>query len=178
MAHTVKKKGPSFRIIFLGSVIIVYLILFLVSPERARLCLASSMRIFRTISFPICMVFCLMILLNHFLKASHVVRLLGKKGGIKGALLSAAAGIISFGPIYAWYPLLKELKGKGAGNRNIALFLSNRAIKPFLLPLMISYFGWIYVLLLTIFMMAGSIAVAHFVDRACAYKTKEISAEL
>jgi hypothetical protein len=48
------------------------------------------------------------------------------------------------GPIYAWYPLLKELREKGAANSLIAIFLGNRAVKPFLLPIMISYFGWVY----------------------------------
>jgi len=52
--------------------------------------------------------------------------------------------VISMGPIYAWYPLLKELRGKGATNSFIAVFLGNRAVKPFLLPIMISYFGGMY----------------------------------
>jgi uncharacterized membrane protein YraQ (UPF0718 family) len=68
------------------------------------------------------------------------------------------------GPIYAWYPLLKELRGKGAKNSSIAIFLGNRAVKPFLLPIMISYFGWLYVGLLTLFTIAGSLAVGYLVN--------------
>jgi uncharacterized membrane protein YraQ (UPF0718 family) len=63
------------------------------------------------------------------------------------------------GPIYAWYPLLKELRNKGAENTLIALFLSNRAVKPLLMPVLISYFGWTYALILTVFSVLGSIAV-------------------
>ena len=48
-----------------------------------------------------------------------------------------AAGIISTGPIYAWYPLLKDFKEKRAGGSVIAI-LYNRAVKPFLLLVMIS----------------------------------------
>ena len=81
------------------------------------------------------------------------------------ALLHALkrSGIISMGPIYAWYPLLKELRGKGATNSLIAVFLGNRAVKPFLLPVMISYFGWVYVLLLTFFTITGSVAAGYLV---------------
>jgi uncharacterized membrane protein YraQ (UPF0718 family) len=68
------------------------------------------------------------------------------------------------GPIYAWYPLLKELQKKGVANSLIAVFLSNRAVKPFLLPIMISYFGWLYVALLTLFTVSGSLAVGYLVN--------------
>jgi len=68
------------------------------------------------------------------------------------------------GPIYAWYPMLKVLREKGAKNSLIAIFLGNRAVKPFLLPMMISYFGWIYVLILTVFTIFGSLVVGYFVD--------------
>jgi hypothetical protein len=45
----------------------------------------------------------------------------------------------------------------------IAVFLGNRAVKPFLLPIMISYFGWVYVLLLTFFTITGSVAAGYLV---------------
>jgi uncharacterized membrane protein YraQ (UPF0718 family) len=82
---------------------------------------------------------------------------------VKGFLLSAAAGILSMGPIYAWYPLLKDLREKGAANLLIAIFLCNRAVKPFLMPIMISYFGWVYVMILTVFTITGSVAAGYLV---------------
>jgi len=60
--------------------------------------------------------------------------------------------------------LLKELRAKGATNSFIAVFLGNRAVKPFLLPVMISYFGGMYVILLTLFTIAGSLAVGYLVN--------------
>jgi len=103
-----------------------------------------------------------MLVLNLYLKSADIVRFIGKESGIKGKFISALAGIISVGPIYAWYPLLKDLKGKGAANDLIAIFPCNRAIKPFLLPVMISYFGWSYVLVLTVFTITGSLVVGQF----------------
>jgi hypothetical protein len=56
------------------------------------------------------------------------------------------------------------LRKKGAANSLIAVFLGNRAVKPFLLPIMISYFGWVYVALLTLFTVSGSLAVGYLVN--------------
>lgn len=68
------------------------------------------------------------------------------------------------GPIYAWYPLLKELRNKGAENSLIAIFLGNRAVKPLLMPVLISYFGWAYALILTGLTVLGSLAVGYTTD--------------
>jgi len=104
-----------------------------------------------------------MLALNLFLKPAQIIRFLGKGAGIKGVILSATAGIISTGPIYAWYPLLRDLREKGAGNSFMAVFLGNRAVKPFLLPVMISYFGWVYVIILTAFTIIASIVAGYAV---------------
>jgi predicted Fe-Mo cluster-binding NifX family protein len=76
---------------------------------------------------------------------------------------ATATGIFSMEPIFAWYPLVKDLRKKGAAYYLIAIFLGNRSVKPFLLPIMISYFGWTYVLLLTFFTIAGSVVAGFLV---------------
>ena len=68
------------------------------------------------------------------------------------------------GPIYAWYPLIKDLREKGATDFLITIFLGNRAVKPFLLAIMISYFGLIYVLILTFFTLTGAVAAGFLVS--------------
>ena len=158
------KKRPALRrLIFPGSVLVIYGILFLFSPAKASVAFKSSMGILLNLMVPLCLVFALMVLLNLFLKPAHIARFLGQGAGIRGIIFSATAGIISMGPIYAWYPLLKELRKKGATNSLITVFLGNRAVKPFLLPIMISYFGWEYVLLLTLFTITGSVAAGYFI---------------
>jgi uncharacterized membrane protein YraQ (UPF0718 family) len=142
----------------------IYGILFAVIPDRASFALKSSGNIFLGMLVPLCLVFVLMILLNLFLKPAQIARFLGKGAGIKGILFPAAAGIISTGPIYVWYPLLRDLKEKGAGNSPIAIFLYNRAVKPFLLPVMVVYFGWVYVVILTILTFLGSIATGYSIS--------------
>lgn len=148
-------------ILFPVITLVIYGILFLVMPDNAWLALKSSGSILLNMLVPLCSVFVLMTLLNLFLKPAQIAKFLGKGAGIKGILLPAAAGIISAGPIYAWYPLLRDLREKGAGNSPIAIFLYNRAIKPFLLPVMIGYFGWEYVGILIVCTFLGSIAIGY-----------------
>jgi len=159
------KKNTIFRIwLFPVIVIIIYGILFFLSPGIVLTALESSGKVFVKVLFPLFFVFILMLALNYYLKPGNIVRYIGKDAGIKGVFLSIMAGIISMGPIYAWYPLLKGLREKGAETSLIAIFLGNRAVKPFLLPVMISYFGWAYALLLTVLTCFGSLAAGYTVS--------------
>lgn len=161
---SVKFKRPSMRMLtFPAIVLAIYGILFAIAPEKVSSALTSSGSILLSILLPLAFVFIMMLILNLFMKPGQVVKFLGKEAGIKGIMLSTLSGIISTGPIYAWYPLLKELREKGAGYKFIAIFLGNRAVKPFLLPIMISYFGWVYVLILTVLTILGSLVVGYSV---------------
>ena len=151
-------------IIFPAAVLVIYGILFVTMPTKAYLAFKSSGNIFLNMLIPLGLVFILMLLLNLFLKPAQIARFLGKGSGIKGVLLPAVAGIVSAGPIYVWYPLLKELRGKGAGNSPIVIFLYNRAVKPLLLPVMIAYFGWEYAVILTLLTFLGSIPIGYCVN--------------
>jgi len=157
------KKRAVRLLVFPASVLFIYGILFIIMPDKASTALRSSGKVFLSIIMPLCLVFILMLVLNLFLKPAYITKFLGKEAGIKGILLSATAGIISAGPIYAWYPMLKALSEKGADSSFMAIFLGNRAVKPFLLPIMISYFGWIYVLILTVFTIFGSLVTGYCV---------------
>ncbi len=138
-----------------------YGIIAAIMPDKALLAIISSVNIFLNMLIPLSMIFVLMLLINLFLNPARVAKFFGKGSGVKGIILSAAAGIISTGPIYAWYPLLKDLREKGAGDSSVAIFLYNRAVKPFLLPVMVAYFGWVYVVILTILTILGSIVIGY-----------------
>ena len=158
------KKSGFKKLIFPGCVLMIYGIAVVISPVGAAMAFRSSTGILLNLMVPLSLVFTLMVFMNLFLKPTHIVRFLGKGSSSRGIILSAAAGIISMGPIYAWYPLLKELRKNGAANSLIAVFLGNRAVKPFLLPVMISYFGLMYVALLTLFTVSGSLAAGYLVN--------------
>ena len=159
-------KKPIFNRMFLFpiAVLVVYAILFFVSPDKAGQAIKSSGNVFLSMLIPLGLVFLIMLLINLFLKPAAVAKFLGKGSGVKGIVLSTVVGIISTGPIYAWYPLLKDLKQKGAGESSIAIFLYNRAVKPFLLPVMIGYFGWLYVITLIILTILASVVVGFSVS--------------
>jgi uncharacterized membrane protein YraQ (UPF0718 family) len=147
--------------LFPAFVMAIYGMAFAIAPDRALQALTKSGNVFLTIAQPLAVVFVVMLVLNVFVKPVRISRFVGKGAGIKGMMLSVVAGIISMGPIYAWYPLLKKLREEGAGNAPIAIFLYNRAVKPFLLPVMIAYFGWAYVVILTLFTILASMAVGY-----------------
>ena len=90
------------------------------------------------------LMFLLLCLFNLFVKPRQIQRGLGKSSGPQGWLFAITGGIISMGPMYLWYPLLKELKTQGMRNSLLAAFLYSRAVKIPMLPLMAHYFGLFY----------------------------------
>lgn len=144
----------------------VYLILLIITPERAILALQSAGRILTQAGLPLLLAFLMMFLLNLFITPAHVSRFMGRRAGIRGILLSSSAGIISMGPVFAWYPLLKTLREKGATDFHLANFLSSRAVKPVMLPLMITFFGWRFSLIFTGISIVNAFLTAAVVSLA------------
>lgn len=147
--------------LFLASVVVFYGTMYALSPDAALTALKASAKISRALCLPLSLVFSVMFLMDLFVRPAHIAGVFSRAAGIKGMLLSAAAGIISMGPIFAWYPLMKKMREEGAGQGPIAVFLYNRAVKPFLLPVMIAYFGWAYVAIVTILTILGSIVLGY-----------------
>lgn len=148
-------------ILFLYAVLLAYCILFFAAPEKALSALRESGRITQNILWPLLFVLAFMVLFDIFIHPGRVIRFVGEQSGLQGVLLAAAAGIISMGPIYAWFPFLKEIRLKGAGSEPVTVFLGSRVVKPVLLPVLVSYFGWVYTLLLTVFMLVGAFSMGR-----------------
>ena len=169
-------KAPGFarrflrNLLFPLAVLVVYGLLAVFSPQRAAAALRASAQVLLQLLIPLCVVFAVLVALNLFVKPASVARWLGKGSGGKGVGLSTLAGVLSMGPIYAWYPLLSDLRGKGAANFHLANFLGCRGVKPFLLPLMIYYFGWAFTVIVNVLLVAGALvtgtAVAAFGPRS------------
>lgn len=96
-------------------------------------------------------------LLNYFLQPKQIVQHLGEKSGAKGWLIALFAGIISHGPMYAWYPLIKDLRSQGLRDGLTVVFFYARAIKLPLLPLMLDYFGTGFTVVLTVYILVGAL---------------------
>jgi uncharacterized membrane protein YraQ (UPF0718 family) len=144
-------------LVFLTFVLLLYLLLVLVKPERAEQALRASGSILLQIAPVLLVVVGVMGLLNFVISPGQVSKYVGKGSGLKGWVLVISTGLMSYGPIYLWYPLLGDLQAQGMRSGLIAAFLYNRAIKlPYLL-LMVYYFGLAFVLVLLIYMILASV---------------------
>ena len=167
------RKGLSIKAwIFPICVAAAYVILGVAVPERIWSALHAVGRIVIQVSLPLLLAFFMMFLLNLFVTPAHVTRFMGREAGPLGILLSSAAGIVSMGPVYAWYPFLASLKEKGASDFHLANFLSSRAVKPVLMPLMIAYFGWRFSLFFTLISVLSALLVATAVRFLCRLSVK------
>jgi uncharacterized membrane protein YraQ (UPF0718 family) len=140
---------------------------FLFAPESTYRSLRISGSIVRQFVAPLCFALFLMVLLNRFLSPAVVTRFLGRGAGLKGVFLSSLAGVLSMGPIYAWYPLFKTLKEKGASEFIVANFMCNRSVKPVLLPVLVAYFGWNFATAFVLVNLVGALIVAWIVSLSC-----------
>jgi uncharacterized membrane protein YraQ (UPF0718 family) len=110
-------------------------------------------------------VFILLLVSKLFFSPRRVVRVLGASSGYKGWIFMIIGGVLSAGPIYLWYPLLRDLRQKGTRDALIIAFLNSRAVKAPFLPIMIYYFGFSFVLILTTYMILFSVINGLIVEK-------------
>lgn len=155
-----KRSDPPFAFrgkYLLPVVCAAYGALFFFSHKKAWLALQKSAAVLVRILPIIVVVVLFTALLNYLLKPRQIAAYLGRKSGIRGWLWVLAAGVISHGPMYAWYPLLEDLRGHGLRDGLIVVFFFARAIKIPLLPMMIDYFGWPFTLVLSLYILIGAL---------------------
>lgn len=150
---------------FLLGVLLIYGITFLFNSEKVYSALVFFKGILLMIIPIFVLIFVLMVLTNYFIKPKTIIKHLGKKSGFKGWMIAIVSGILSSGPIYLWYPLLKDMQKQGMRTGLIATFLYNRSIKIPLLPLLIAYFGIVYSAVLMIVIIIVSIFQGLTIER-------------
>ncbi len=149
---------------FLIIVILAYLFLLFFNRELFYSCIFFFQKILLKIIPIFIAVFVLMVFTNYFITQEFIIKHTRKRG-MKKWFFIIIGGILSSGPIYMWYPLLADLRSKGLSYGFIACFLYNRAIKIPLLPLIILYFGWKFVIILTLTMIASSIIQGIIINK-------------
>lgn len=149
-------KRTRYGFVFLAVVVVLYLVLIIINPDNTIRAIKVSGSILVHLIPLLVMVILFMGIVNYFFKPKGVAKYLGKESGIKGWFIAAFAGILSHGPIYVWYPLLKDFHQKGMRPALMGVFLYNRAIKIPLLPVLIYYFGIEFAVLLLIWMILAS----------------------
>jgi uncharacterized membrane protein YraQ (UPF0718 family) len=148
----------------LGLAVLLYLTLYLLTPEKTLKAANVSINILMQIIplFPLIIIF--MWIVNYFTDPKAISKYVGRSSGRRGWMIAVFAGILSHGPTYLWYPLLGDLKKQGMKEGLIAAFLYARAIKIPLLPLMAYYFGVAFVVILTIYMILASVIEGEIIE--------------
>jgi len=152
----VKKEGRNPRksgLVMLGIVAGLYLVTFILSSGTGMRALASAWEIVKMIAPILLVVFFLMALLRNLFSTDYITTHLGKESGLKGWLIALGGGILSHGPAYVWYPMLSQMRKQGVKEGLIVAFFYARSIKVPWLPLMASYFGLCFTVLLSLFVL-------------------------
>ena len=152
---------------FLLFVILLYGILYLLYPGKTAAGLGKALEILGWILPVFAVVILFTATINFFLKPKQIAAHLGRESGFKGWLIAMLAGVISHGPMYAWYPMIEDLKKHGLKSGLIATFFYARALKVPLLPLMIEYFGWMFTLTLSAYILIASLVQGVVIELWC-----------
>jgi uncharacterized membrane protein YraQ (UPF0718 family) len=156
----------------LGGMILLYALLFVVDPGNASAALGSAWSLALTIAPILVLVTAFVTLINYAVTADAIARYLGNESGATGYLVAIAGGVLSHGPVYAWYTLLADLRDRGMRDGLVAVFLYNRAIKLPLLPLFLYYFDVDYAAALLGTMVVASIVQGVVVEWVLSWWTR------
>ncbi|MFA5736933.1 MAG: hypothetical protein WC893_02130 [Candidatus Paceibacterota bacterium] len=150
---------------FLIFVLFIYTIILILDKDFLFKVLLKAEEIIREIIPVLIIVFLLTFFANIWLDNKRMKKIISKQTGALSYLTAVILGIISSGPIYMWYPLLKELKEDGLRNDLIAIFLYNRAIIIPTIPMILYYFGLHFFIISTVLMMVFSLLNGYLVNK-------------
>ena len=167
MSKEIQRKKAKSRsgLIMLSVVGCLYLLTFYFNAEAGKAALFTGWEIVKTITPILLAVFFLMSLLNTFIDSKSISRHLGEQSGVRGWMIALVGGILSHGPAYVWYPMLSDLRDHGARDGLVVAFFYTRSIKLPWLPLMISYFGWAFTVVLTLLVIFSAWIQGLIVNR-------------
>lgn len=139
------------------AVLLVYVFAYFFNPTLVWAGLDNFIKLLWPLLPALFLVFLLIYIFNLLFGREFIKKYLSQEIGAKKYFLAIALGIVSSGPIYAWYPLLADFKEEGMNNGLIAAFLYARSIKPPLIPLMVVYFSLPLVIVIVVLTLAFSI---------------------
>jgi len=157
------KKRSGF--VMLAVVVFMYLITFYFNPQAGKEALLAAFEILKMIIPILLVVFFLMALLYTFIDAKSISRHIGEQSGVRGWVIALVGGIFSHGPAYVWYPMIANLRKHGAREGLLVAFFYTRSIKLPWLPLMVSYFGLAFTVVLTVLVILSAWIQGIIVDK-------------
>lgn len=149
MKKTIQFKGIKFLI----AVLLAYIVLAFFDFNGVEDSFFKAFKILENIWPLFLFIIVLTTAINYFLNPALIKKHIGEDSGIKGILYALIGGIISHGPMYAWYGLLEELRDKGAKDELLIIFLYARSIKIPMIPFSIAIFGTLFTIILSIYIL-------------------------
>ena len=136
---------------------LIYLGLFIFDTTNASIGIYKFIDIFITLLPIFAFIIILTALINYFLKPKQIMKHFGEDSGKMGIFYSLIGGILSHGPMYAWYGMLSDMRKHGLKDGLIVTFLYSRAVKVPLLPMMLAIFGLTYTIIINIYIIIFAI---------------------
>jgi len=146
-------------------VIISYVLLFFIDYSKFKDSLEKVNEILIILLPIFIFIIILTALINYFLKPKQILKHFGEDSGKAGLFYSIVGGILSHGPMYAWYGMLEDMRKQGLKDGLITVFLYSRAVKLPLLPLMIAIFGLSYTIVINIYIIIFAIIQGKIIDK-------------
>jgi len=142
---------------FFVAVCCLYICVLLFDTDTALTALGRSGHVLVKIIPILLLVVLLTAFLNTVVKPKQSIKYLGKESGVKGWVVAVVAGLISHGPMYAWFSLIDDLRRQGLQDRLLVTFYYARAVKLPLLPLMVDCFGVAFTCVLSFYIILGAL---------------------
>jgi len=153
-------KGVKFLIV----VLILYIVLLLADTPHALLALQKGGSILLSLLPLFLLIITLTALINYFLKPKQIIKHFGKDSGAKGVFYALIGGILSHGPMYAWFGMLQDMRSHGLKDGLIAVFMYARAVKLPLLPFMVDLFGLLFTIIMTLYILIAAVLQGKVID--------------
>jgi len=163
-ANTQQKQKLNGRYM-LPLVLMGYALLYINYPDQTIDALSKSLSTMLHLLPVFLVVIVLMGIFTALISAKKITKLLGKQSGIKGWVIAVIGGILSHGSSYIWYQMLANLREQQVKDSLIVTFLYTRAIKLPWLPLMISYFGYAFTILLIFYIIVGALIQGLIIEK-------------
>ena len=168
MAEVKRPKIPWMGVKLLLFVAALYALLFFYDSAKTVTAMQKAEVTLLELSPIFLLVWVLMAWIHTRFDAKALAKHLGEESGVRGWLLALGLGILSHGPMYAWYPMLKDLMRHGLKWGLIATFFYARAVKVPILPLMVSYFGLAFTVILTLYILLAAWVQGLLIEWLCA----------
>jgi uncharacterized membrane protein YraQ (UPF0718 family) len=149
---------------FLSVVVVLYTVLLLTDRTSTLLALQKGASILLSLLPLFLLIITLTALINYFLKPKQIIKHFGEESGVKGVLYALVGGIISHGPMYAWFAMLQDMRSHGLKDGLIAVFMYARAVKLPLLPFMVDLFGLMFTIIMTLYILIAAVLQGKVID--------------